>query len=228
MPGVPRRLRHRGPDWSLHTFGNNFFAHERLADMDPASGHRPLRKEDGSIVVAVNGEIYNYQQLRDELQHRHTFNTGSDCEVITHMPRRWYSPAWYDEHIPSTPYDPIALRAAFEKAVVKRLMTDVPFGVLLSGGLDSSLVAAVAQRHLGEQWGPQLHSYCIGLEVRRVGTEFLSDWGTLALPDVPFGVLQSGGLDSSLLATIAQLHLGNQWGPQLHSYCIGLEVRCPY
>ncbi|CAI6006061.1 unnamed protein product [Closterium sp. NIES-64] len=257
MPRVPRRLRHRGPDWSVHTFGNNFLAHERLADIDPASGHRPLRKEDGNIVVAVNGEIYNYQQLRDELQHRHTFNTGSDCEVIARlyedvgvavvqkldgifafvllntkdgsyiavrdpigvcplyigwgrdgslwfasemkavkddceqfetfppgsvssskakMPRRWYNPAWYDEHIPSArpawydehipsaPYDPIALRAAFEKAVVKRLMTDVPFGVLLSGGLDSSLVAAVAQSHLGEQWGPQLHSYCIGLE----------------------------------------------------------------
>ncbi|CAI5528595.1 unnamed protein product [Closterium sp. Naga37s-1] len=80
------------------------------------------------------------------------------------MPRRWYNPAWYDEHIPSAPYDPLALRVAFEKAVVKRLMTEVPFGMLLSGGLDSSLVAAVAQRHLGNQWGPQLHSYCIGLE----------------------------------------------------------------
>ncbi|CAI7773009.1 unnamed protein product [Closterium sp. NIES-53] len=245
------RLRHRGPDWSgVHTFGNNFLAHERLAVIDPASGHQPLRNEDGSIVVAVNGEIYNYHQLRDELQDRHTFNTGSDCEVIAHLYedmgeqavqkldgifafvllntkdgsyiaardpigvcplyigwgrdgsmwfasemkalkddcerfetfppghvysskdhtlRRWYNPAWYDEHIPSAPYDPLALRAAFEKAVVKRLMTDVPFGVLLSGGLDSSLVAAVAQRHLasteaGKQWGPQLHSYCIGLE----------------------------------------------------------------
>ncbi|CAI5971580.1 unnamed protein product [Closterium sp. NIES-65] len=240
------RLRHRGPDWSgVHTFGNNFLAHERLAVIDPASGHQPLRNEDGSIVVAVNGEIYNYQQLRDELKDRHTFNTGSDCEYEDageqavqkldgifaflllntkdgsyiaardpigvcplyigwgrdgsmwfasemkalkddcerfetfppghiyssndHTLRRWYNPAWYDEHIPSAPYDPLALRAAFEKAVVKRLMTDVPFGVLLSGGLDSSLVAAVAQRHLasteaGKQWGPQLHSYCIGLE----------------------------------------------------------------
>ncbi|CAI7841520.1 unnamed protein product [Closterium sp. NIES-54] len=238
MPGVPCRLRHRGRDWSVHTFGNNFLAHERLADIDPASGHQPLRNEDGSIVVAGNGEIYNYQQLRDELllrdelQHRDTFNTDSDCQVIAHlyedvgdavvqkldgifafvllntkdgsyiaardhigvcplyigwgrdgslwfafemkalkddceqfetflpsdvysskakMPRRWYNPTWYDEHIPSAPYDPIALRAAFEKAVVKRLMTDVPFGVLLSGGLDSSLVAAVTQRHLGNQ-----------------------------------------------------------------------------
>uniref|UniRef100_A0A8N4EUW2 Asparagine synthetase [glutamine-hydrolyzing] 2 isoform X2 n=1 Tax=Elaeis guineensis var. tenera TaxID=51953 RepID=A0A8N4EUW2_ELAGV len=83
--------------------------------------------------------------------------------------RRWYNPQWYSERIPSTPYDPLVLREAFEKAVIKRLMTDVPFGVLLSGGLDSSLVAAVASRHLGQtkvarQWGSQLHTFSVGLK----------------------------------------------------------------
>ncbi|CAI5472452.1 unnamed protein product [Closterium sp. Yama58-4] len=246
------RLRHRGPDWSgVHVHNNNFLAHERLAIVDPASGHQPLYNETKEIIVTVNGEIYNHEALKKSLKQKHSFSTESDCEVIAHLYeehgeelvqeldgifafvlldtrdnsfiaardpigvcsmyigwgrdgsvwfasemkalkdecerfeifppgsiysskqepkiRRWYNPKWYDEHIPDTPYDPLVLRAAFEKAVTKRLMTDVPFGVLLSGGLDSSLVASVAKRHLsetraGEQWGPHLHSYCVGME----------------------------------------------------------------
>ncbi|CAI7793592.1 unnamed protein product [Closterium sp. NIES-53] len=246
------RLRHRGPDWSgVHVHNNNFLAHERLAIVDPASGHQPLYNETKEIIVTVNGEIYNHEALKKSLKGKHSFSTESDCEVIAHLyeehgeelvqeldgifafvlldtrdnsfiaardpigvcsmyigwgrdgsvwfasemkalkdecerfeifppgkiysskqappMRQWYNPKWFDEHIPDTPYDPLVLRAAFEKAVTKRMMTDVPFGVLLSGGLDSSLVASVAKRHLsetraGEQWGPHLHSYCVGME----------------------------------------------------------------
>ncbi|CAI7906333.1 unnamed protein product, partial [Closterium sp. NIES-53] len=245
-------LRHRGPDWSgVHVHNNNFLAHERLAIVDPASGHQPLYNETKEIIVTVNGEIYNHEALKKSLKGKHSFSTESDCEVIAHLyeehgeelvqeldgifafvlldtrdnsfiaardpigvcsmyigwgrdgsvwfasemkalkdecerfeifppgkiysskqappMRQWYNPKWFDEHIPDTPYDPLVLRAAFEKAVTKRMMTDVPFGVLLSGGLDSSLVASVAKRHLsetraGEQWGPHLHSYCVGME----------------------------------------------------------------
>uniref|UniRef100_A0A977Q795 Asparagine synthetase [glutamine-hydrolyzing] n=1 Tax=Vitis vinifera TaxID=29760 RepID=A0A977Q795_VITVI len=247
---LSRRLRHRGPDWSgLHCHQDCYLAHQRLAIVDPTSGDQPLYNEDKTVVVTVNGEIYNHKQLREKLT-SHQFRTGSDCEVIAHLYeeygedfvgmldgmfsfvlldtrdksfiaardaigitplyigwgldgsiwfasemkalsddcerfmsflpghyysskrgelRRWYNPPWYSEHIPSTPYDPLVLREAFEKAVIKRLMTDVPFGVLLSGGLDSSLVASVASRYMLQseaacQWGSQLHTFCIGLK----------------------------------------------------------------
>ncbi|KAF8679166.1 hypothetical protein HU200_045932 [Digitaria exilis] len=258
---LSRRLKHRGPDWSgLRQVDDDcYLSHQRLAIIDPASGDQPLYNEDQSVVVAVNGEIYNHKLLRDRLSAAgHSFRTGSDCEVIAHLYeehgegfvdmldgvfsfvlvdtrhgsssfmaardaigvtplyigwgidgtvwissemkalhdecehfdifppghlysstsgftfRQWYNPPWYDETIPSTPYNPAALREAFEKAVTKRLMTDVPFGVLLSGGLDSSLVAAVAARHMSATttknaggndhgWGTKLHSFCVGL-----------------------------------------------------------------
>ncbi|KAM7517458.1 hypothetical protein LguiB_016420 [Lonicera macranthoides] len=246
---LSRRLRHRGPDWSgLHCHEDCYLAHQRLAIVDPASGDQPLYNENKTVVVTVNGEIYNHKALREKLK-SHEFNTGSDCEVIAHLYeeygedfidmldgmfsfvlldtrdksfiaardaigitplymgwgldgsvwfasemkalgddcerfvsfppghiyssktgelRRWYNPPWFLENIPSAPYDSLVLRQAFEKAVVKRLMTDVPFGVLLSGGLDSSLVAAVASRYMSDseaacQWGSQLHTFCIGL-----------------------------------------------------------------
>lgn len=225
-------------------------AHQRLAIIDPASGDQPLFNEDKSIVVTVNGEIYNHEELRKGLKN-HKFHTGSDCDVIAHLYeehgenfvdmldgifsfvlldtrdnsfmvardavgvtslyigwgldgslwvssemkglhedcehfeafppghlyssksgggfKQWYNPPWFNESVPSTPYEPLAIRSAFEDAVIKRLMTDVPFGVLLSGGLDSSLVASITARHLAgtkaaKRWGPQLHSFCVGLE----------------------------------------------------------------
>ncbi|CAM0953539.1 unnamed protein product [Alopecurus aequalis] len=247
---LSRRLRHRGPDWSgLHSFEDCYLAHQRLAIVDPTSGDQPLYNEDKTVVVTVNGEIYNHEELKAKLK-SHKFQTGSDCEVIAHLYeeygeefvdmldgmfsfvlldtrdksfiaardaigicplymgwgldgsiwfssemkalsddcerfisfppghlyssktgalRRWYNPPWFSESIPSTPYDPLLIRESFEKAVIKRLMTDVPFGVLLSGGLDSSLVASVVSRHLAEtkvarQWGNKLHTFCIGLK----------------------------------------------------------------
>lgn len=248
---LSRRLRHRGPDWSgIYQNGFNYLAHQRLAIIDPASGDQPLFNEDKSIVVTVNGEIYNHEELRKGLKN-HKFHTGSDCDVIAHLYeehgenfvdmldgifsfvlldtrdnsfmvardavgvtslyigwgldgslwvssemkglhedcehfeafppghlyssksgggfKQWYNPPWFNESVPSTPYEPLAIRSAFEDAVIKRLMTDVPFGVLLSGGLDSSLVASITARHLAgtkaaKRWGPQLHSFCVGLE----------------------------------------------------------------
>ncbi|CAM6116697.1 unnamed protein product [Calypogeia fissa] len=277
------RLRHRGPDWSgIYQRGDSFLAHERLAIIDPASGDQPLFNESNSIIVVVNGEIYNHQELKESFKRPRKFHTGSDCEVIAHLYeeigedvvhqldgmfsfvlldtrdnsyiaardpigitplyfgwgkdgsiwfasemkalvdecetfkvfppghiysskteelRKWYNPPALNEVIPSVPYNPLALREAFEKAVIKRLMTDVPFGVLLSGGLDSSLVAAVTSRHLGETkaaklWGPQLHTFCVGLEGSpdlKAAAEVAKTLGTLH-HELHFTVQQ--GLDS--------------------------------
>ncbi|KAI8466925.1 MAG: asparagine synthase [Monoraphidium minutum] len=254
---LSRRQRHRGPDWSgLHQWENCFLAHERLAIIDPASGDQPLYNEDRSIVVAVNGEIYNYVALKAQIMAAHPdkkFRTESDCEVISHLYEdhgekvasmldgmfsfvlldqntnsfyaardpigitslyigwgrdgatwvasemkclkdecvrfqqfppghyyssrtgeftRYYNPQFYldfeasPQRTPSAPYEPKVLREAFEAAVEKRMMSDVPFGVLLSGGLDSSLVASIAARKIARdgdsKWG-KLHSFCIGL-----------------------------------------------------------------
>jgi asparagine synthase (glutamine-hydrolysing) len=101
------------------------------------------------------------------------FPPGHYWSSITGKPERWYLPAWWDEHIPSNPIDYKLLRDTLDKAVVKCMMTDVPYGVLLSGGLDSSLIASIASRHAAKRveeneqsgaWYPQLHSFSVGLK----------------------------------------------------------------
>lgn len=253
---LSQRQRHRGPDWSgVFVDAGVILVHERLAIVDPASGAQPLRSRDGALALAVNGEIYNHRELR--AASGYDFTTGSDCEVINALHRdhaspvewvsqlngifafalwdssqsryviardpigvcplywghdgegrlcvasemkalvgvcqdvapfppghvydsadgelrRYYRKSWRD-YAQTTGHDvPLPqLREAFEQAVHRQLMTDVPYGVLLSGGLDSSLVAACAARFArhrveeddrAEAWWPRLHSFAIGLE----------------------------------------------------------------
>jgi asparagine synthase (glutamine-hydrolysing) len=249
------RQRHRGPDWSgVYTHAHCVLVHERLAIVDPAGGAQPLRSADGALALAVNGEIYNHRQLERALTQPYDFQTGSDCEVINALyresgaegiarlngiyafalwdaaqgrfliardpmgvcPLYWghdadgrlwvasemkalarhcadvapfppghvfdsavgelvafHEKPWREyEATQGVAVSPEALRTGFEQAVHRQLMTDVPYGVLLSGGLDSSLVAACAARFArqriedddrGEAWWPRLHSFAIGL-----------------------------------------------------------------
>ena len=251
---LSQRQRHRGPDWSgVYVDAGAILVHERLAIVDPASGSQPLRSPEGDLALAVNGEIYNHRELRAASDY--AFTTGSDCEVVNALYRsegtgflcklngifafalwdagrqrvviardalgvcplywghdregrlcvasemkslvgicadvapfppghvydsetrttvRYWTPAWRDHDVTKgRSIDPKDLRDAFEAAVHRQMMTDVPYGVLLSGGLDSSLVAAVAARFArrrieeddrGEAWWPRLHSFAIGLE----------------------------------------------------------------
>jgi asparagine synthase (glutamine-hydrolysing) len=231
----------------------NVLAHERLAIVDPQGGAQPLLNEERVIALSVNGEIYNHEELENGLERDHDFATRSDCEVIVHLYeergadfvgdldgvfafvladettgdfiaardpigvvplywgwgrdgsvwfasemkalrdvcprfeqfppghvyaggvlRRYYDPEWREvDGLPSKKPSDQKLRETFDRAVVKRLMSDVPFGVLLSGGLDSSLVAAIVSRHASLRvedhleapaWWPRVHSFCIGLE----------------------------------------------------------------
>jgi asparagine synthase (glutamine-hydrolysing) len=254
---LSQRQRHRGPDWSgVYVDDGAILVHERLAIVDPAGGSQPLRSADGELALAVNGEIYNHRELKKELAQPYEFLTGSDCEVINALyredqpasflnrlngifafalwdraagraliardpmgvcPLYWghdregrlcvasemkaisslcadvaqFPPGHYYDSVngeltqyyrkPWREYDATKdievskqeLREAFERAVHRQLMTDVPYGVLLSGGLDSSLVAAVAARFarkrvedddVSEAWWPRLHSFAIGLK----------------------------------------------------------------
>lgn len=253
---LSQRQRHRGPDWSgVYMDEGAILVHERLAIVDPAGGSQPLRSADGALVLAVNGEIYNHRELERGLSQPYEFQTGSDCEVINALyreqgpagiaklngifafalwdsasgryliardpigvcPLYWghdrqgrlcvasemkalvgvcadvsiFPPGHYFDssvgelvayyHKPWREYEATQgisvaapdLRQAFESAVHRQLMTDVPYGVLLSGGLDSSLVAACAAKFArnrvedddgSEAWWPRLHSFAIGLE----------------------------------------------------------------
>lgn len=258
---LSRRMRHRGPDWSgVYANSNAILVHERLAIVGVDSGAQPLLSPDGKLALAVNGEIYNHRALRARFEASYQFQTHSDCEVILPLYREHSDPegvaAWlnelegmfafvlrdeakdswliardpigiiplycgHDQHgnlfvaselkalapvckdakefppghfwrkvdAEPTPYykpewreyskvsgaesDRAALRAAFEAAVKSHMMSDVPYGVLLSGGLDSSLVAAIAKKFAArrveedektEAWWPQLHSFAVGLK----------------------------------------------------------------
>ena len=252
---MAKKIRHRGPDWSgIYCGSSAIQAHERLSIVDPQSGGQPLYSPDRKQVLAVNGEIYNHREIRQRYAGQYEFQTGSDCEVILALYRdkgidfleelngifafalydeerdefliardpigviplyigydsdgtlycaselkalegfceryepflpghyyssregkmvRWYKREWtrYDA-VKDNPASIFELREALEEAVRRQLMSDVPYGVLLSGGLDSSVISAIAKRFAArrvetdgqkEAWWPQLHSFAIGL-----------------------------------------------------------------
>ena len=250
------KIRHRGPDWSgIFSDRNCILAHERLAIVDPLSGGQPLVSPDGKQVLAVNGEIYNHKEIREKYKDEYEFQTGSDCEVILALYRkkgldfledlngiyafalydveknafmvardhvgviplyigrdadgtvyvaselkalegfceeyepflpghywwsgdgrmvRWYNRDWFDyDSVKDNEADVAELREALVGAVKRQLMSDVPYGVLLSGGLDSSITSAIAARFAqnrieddgrSEAWWPRLHSFAVGLK----------------------------------------------------------------
>lgn len=253
---MAKKIRHRGPDWSgIYCGKKAILAHERLAIVDPESGGQPLKSKDGKLILAVNGEIYNHRSIRSGMAGEYEFRTGSDCEVILALykkkginfledlngifafalydedndtyliardpigviplyigrdkaghlyvaselkalegvcrqiepflpghylyskdgeMKRWYSREWTEYNaVKNNPAGIEEIRRALEEAVQRQLMSDVPYGVLLSGGLDSSVISAIAKKYASKRiesdntadaWWPRLHSFAIGLE----------------------------------------------------------------
>ncbi|MGK0494915.1 MAG: asparagine synthase (glutamine-hydrolyzing) [Maribacter sp.] len=253
---MSKKIRHRGPDWSgIYSNDKAVLAHERLAIVDPASGKQPLLSKDGKLVLAANGEIYNHRELRKQFVGKYDFQTESDCEVILalyqekgvdflddmngifgftiydaekdeyfiardHMGiiplymgwdqngtfyvaselkalegtctkielfppghylhssdgelKRWYSRDWMEyDAVKENETSIQEIKEALEASVHRQLMSDVPYGVLLSGGLDSSVISAIAKKYAQKRiesddttdaWWPQLHSFSVGLD----------------------------------------------------------------
>ena len=253
---MSKKVRHRGPDWSgIYADEKAILAHERLAIVDPASGKQPLLSSDGKLILAANGEIYNHRELRKQFVGTYDFQTESDCEVILalykekgtsfldemngifgfaiydaekdeyfvardHMGiiplymgwdqngtfyvaselkalegtctkielfppghylhssdgelKKWYSRDWMEyDAVKDNETSIQKIKEALEAAVHRQLMSDVPYGVLLSGGLDSSVTSAIAKKYAqkriesddtADAWWPQLHSFSVGLD----------------------------------------------------------------
>ncbi|MCI7001724.1 MAG: asparagine synthase B [Prevotella sp.] len=253
---MSQKIRHRGPDWSgIYCGGHAILAHERLSIVDPESGQQPLYSPDRCQVLAVNGEIYNHKDLRERYKDQYQFQTGSDCEVILALYRdrgidfleelngifafalydetrdefliardpigviplyigydadgkvyvaselkalegqcdryepflpghyywsgegkmhRYYHRDWMDyDQVKDNKASVTAIHDSLEAAVRRQLMSDVPYGVLLSGGLDSSIISAVAEKYADmrieddsktKAYWPRLHSFAVGLK----------------------------------------------------------------
>ncbi len=253
---MSKKIRHRGPDWSgVYSNQKAILTHERLAIVDPTSGRQPLFNKEQTLVLAANGEIYNHQEIKKTLVSNYEFQTKSDCEVILalyqekgtafledlngifgfalydtqkdayfiardHMGiiplymgwdkkgtfyvaselkalegicskielfppghylsssdgklTKWYHREWDTyEAVKENQTSITHIKNALEAAVHRQLMSDVPYGVLLSGGLDSSITSAIAKKYAEKRiesgdtkaaWYPQLHSFSVGLE----------------------------------------------------------------
>lgn len=254
---MSKKIRHRGPDWSgIYCGKTAILCHERLSIVDPKSGKQPLFSPDRKQILAVNGEIYNHRDIRKDMEKcGYQFQTGSDCEVILALYRqkgihfledlngifafalydeekndfliardpigviplyigkdkeqkvyiaselkalegfcdeyeiflpghyyvgsegklvKWYKRDWENyDNVKNNHVSSMDIRNGLEAAVKRQLMSDVPYGVLLSGGLDSSVISAIAKKYASRRietegqkdaWWPQLHSFAVGLK----------------------------------------------------------------
>lgn len=253
---MSRKIRHRGPDWSgIYCGGSAILAHERLSIVDPESGRQPLYSPDKKQVLAVNGEIYNHQEIRSRYKGKYDFQTGSDCEVILALYR--------DKGVDFL--EDLSGIFAFTLYDVEKdefLIARDPIGVIpLYIGYDDDGKVYVASELKALEGNcdhyevfPPGHYYSsrIGKPVRYYTRDWFSydavkdNGGSAAeirtaleaavkrqlMSDVPYGVLLSGGLDSSIVSAVARKYASRRieagggedaWWPRLHSFAVGLK-----
>ncbi len=266
---MSRKIRHRGPDWSgVYSSEKAVLAHERLAIVDPLSGGQPLYSSDGKKVLAVNGEIYNHQEIRRLFAGQYEFQTGSDCEVILALYER-YGTDFIDK------LNGIFSFVLYDSTTDDYLIVRDPIGVIplyIGHDKDGTVYAASELKALEGQCEeyqpfPPGHYLCSmdvtansPLTTVNFHRWYERDWmqydgmqwatsdrkeavqmvkeGLMAavkrqlMSDVPYGVLLSGGLDSSVVSAIAKLYAAKRietndkhdaWWPQLHSFAVGLK-----
>ena len=253
---MSRRIRHRGPDWSgIWCGGSAVLAHERLSIVDPESGGQPLLSPDGKLVLAVNGEIYNHQEIRRRYAGKYDFQTGSDCEVILALYRD-KGPDFLEE------LSGIFAFALYDAEKDAFLIARDPIGVIplyIGFDADGTVYAASELKALEGQcdrYEPFLPGHLFWSREPGMKRWYTRDWmeyeavkdgpaSTLAvrealmdavkrqlMSDVPYGVLLSGGLDSSVISAIAEKYSAMRieddsktraWWPRLHSFAVGLK-----
>ena len=250
------KIRHRGPDWSgVYSSKRCVLAHERLAIVDPLSGGQPLYTKDKKVALAVNGEIYNHQQIRERLKGKYDFQTGSDCEVILALYKEKginfledlngiFAFCLYDEendtfliardHIGIIPlyigydYDGTVYVASELKALEGFCEKYEPF---LPGYYYYS-----KEGKMRRWWHRDWFNYDAvknnKADVTELGDALKAAVKRQLMSDVPYGVLLSGGLDSSVISAVANKYSAKRvetddqehaWWPRLHSFAVGIK-----
>ena len=259
---MSQKIRHRGPDWSgIYCGGSAILAHERLSIVDPESGGQPLYTPDRKQVLAVNGEIYNHQEIRRRYAGKYDFQTGSDCEVILALYRDKginfledlsgiFAFALYDEEtneylIARDPIGVIPLYIGYDadgtvyvaselKALEGQCEHYEPFlpGHYVHGRIEETLKPYNLKRYYQRDWFE-----FDAVKNNEASVEAIHDALETAvkrqlMSDVPYGVLLSGGLDSSVISAIAEKYSEMRiednsqtraYWPRLHSFAVGLK-----
>ena len=253
---MSQKIRHRGPDWSgIYCGGSAILAHERLSIVDPESGGQPLFSPDRQQILAVNGEIYNHQEIRRRYAGQYEFQTGSDCEVILALYRE--KGIHFLEDLSG-----IFAFVLYDEARNEFLIARDPIGVIplyIGYNSDGKVFVASELKALEgqcEHYEPFLPGHYYWSREPGMKRYYQRDWFDYdavkdnpasveaihdaledavkrqLMSDVPYGVLLSGGLDSSVISAIAEKYSEMRieddsktkaYWPRLHSFAVGLK-----